>query len=252
MITEQDILDPEWASPEPVQAISTTRSGGVSEPPWDTLNLGGHVGDDSKHVEENRARLAAFAGLDAARVGWVNQVHGTEVIELTPDNVQDNARADASFTRNPGIACAILTADCLPVILTDSRGTVVGAAHAGWRSLSGGVIENLVSAMAVAPETLHAWLGPAIGPDSFEVGPEVHDAFVNQDPEAAKALKTERARAGHFTADIYALATLRLNRLGVSSVTGGGLCTVQDADRFFSYRREGQTGRMATLIWLKG
>ncbi|PPI82759.1 peptidoglycan editing factor PgeF [Marinobacter maroccanus] len=252
MTIEGNALKPGWSAPDRVRAVSTTRAGGVSGRPWDSLNLGSHVEDNLEHVQENRRRLAEWTGLDSDRIGWLNQVHGTEVVELTPNNVGQTVKADASYTRHPGIACAILTADCLPVILSDCEGTVVGAAHCGWRSLCGGVIENLVSAMAVSPETLQAWLGPAIGPERFEVGPEVRDAFLNHDPEAAHAFKAEAARPGHFMADIYALATLRLNHLGVYNVTGGGLCTVQDPDRFFSYRRDGQTGRMATLIWLKG
>lgn len=250
MTIEGDALKPDWSAPDRVRALSTTRAGGVSGSPWDSLNLGSHVEDNPDNVQQNRLRIAESAGLTSGRIGWLNQVHGTDVVELTADNVGQIAKADASFTRHPGIACAILTADCLPVILADREGTVVGAAHCGWRSLCGGVIENLVSAMAVAPETLQVWLGPAIGPDSFEVGPEVRDAFLEHNPKAARAFKAKGARAGHFMADIYALATLRLNHLGVSSVTGGGLCTVQDSDRFFSYRRDGQTGRMATLVWL--
>lgn len=250
MTIEGDALKPDWSAPDRVRALSTTRAGGVSGSPWDSLNLGSHVEDNPDDVQQNRLRIAESAGLTSERIGWLNQVHGTDVVELTADNVGQIAKADASFTRHPGIACAILTADCLPVILADREGTVVGAAHCGWRSLCGGVIENLVSAMAVAPETLQVWLGPAIGPDSFEVGPEVRDAFLEHNPKAARAFKAKGARAGHFMADIYALATLRLNHLGVSSVTGGGLCTVQDSDRFFSYRRDGQTGRMATLVWL--
>ena len=250
MTIEGDALKPDWPAPDRVRALSTTRAGGVSGRPWDSLNLGSHVEDNPDNVQQNRLRLAESADLTSERIGWLNQVHGTDVVELTPDNVGQIAKADASYTRHPGIACAILTADCLPVVLSDSEGTVVGAAHCGWRSLCGGVIENLVSAMAAAPETLQAWLGPAIGPDSFEVGPEVRDAFLEYDPKAARAFKAKGARAGHFMADIYVLATLRLNHLGVSSVTGGGLCTVQDSDRFFSYRRDGQTGRMATLVWL--
>ena len=250
MTIEGDALKPDWPAPDRVRALSTTRAGGVSGRPWDSLNLGSHVEDNPDNVEQNRLRLAESAGLTSERIGWLNQVHGTDVVELTPDNVGQIAKADASYTRHPGIACAILTADCLPVVLADSEGTVVGAAHCGWRSLCGGVIENLVNVMAVAPKTLQAWLGPAIGPDSFEVGPEVRDAFLEHDPKAARAFKTEGARSGHFMADIYALATLRLNNLGVATVTGGGLCTVQDSDRFFSYRRDGQTGRMATLVWL--
>ncbi|KMQ73646.1 peptidoglycan editing factor PgeF [Marinobacter subterrani] len=250
MSIDASTLKPDWSAAARVRAISTTRAGGVSGAPWSSLNLGGHVGDNPTHVRENRRRLADSVGLQSDRIGWLNQVHGTEVIELTPDNVGQTVTADASYTRYPGFTCAILTADCLPVILADNAGTVVGAAHAGWRSLCGGVIENLVSAMAVAPEGLQAWLGPAIGPDSFEVGPEVRDVFLKHDPKAARAFKADGARPGHFMADIYALATLRLNHLGVSDVTGGGLCTFQDSDRFFSYRRDGQTGRMATLIWL--
>jgi YfiH family protein len=248
---EGNALKPDWSALHKVRAISTTRAGGVSVRPWDSLNLGVHVEDNPEHVQENRRRLADSTGLDSDRTGWLNQVHGTDVVELTPNNVGQIAKADASYTCHPGIACAILTADCLPVILADREGTVVGAAHCGWRSLCGGVIENLVSEMAVAPEKLQVWLGPAIGPDSFEVGPEVRDAFLKHDPEAAQAFNTEGARSGHFMADIYALATLRLNHLGVYNVTGGGLCTVHDSDRFFSYRRDGQTGRMATLIWLE-
>ena len=250
MTIEGNALKPDWPAPDRVRAISTTRVGGVSVRPWDSLNLGSHVEDDPEHVQENRRRLAESIGLDSDRIGWLNQVHGTEVVELTANNVGQTVEADASYTRHPGIACAILTADCLPVILADREGTVVGAAHCGWRSLCGGVIENLVSEMAVAPETLQAWLGPAIGPDSFEVGPEVRDAFLDHDPKAVHAFTAEGARPGHFMADIYALATLRLNHLGVSNVTGGGLCTVKDSDRFFSYRRDGRTGRMATLVWL--
>ncbi|MCR9190431.1 MAG: peptidoglycan editing factor PgeF [Alteromonadaceae bacterium] len=250
MTIESDALKPDWPAPDRVRAISTTRAGGVSGRPWNSLNLGVHVEDDPDHVRQNRRRLAESTGLKSEQIGWLNQVHGIDVVELTPDNVGQIAKADASYTRHPGIACAILTADCLPVILADREGTVVGAAHCGWRSLCGGVIENLVSEMAVAPETLQAWLGPAIGPTSFEVGPEVRDAFLEHDPKAVQAFRAEGARPGHFMADIYALATLRLNHLGVSNVTGGGLCTVKDSDRFFSYRRDGRTGRMATLVWL--
>lgn len=250
MTIEDNALTPGWSTPDRVRAISTTRAGGVSARPWNSLNLGVHVEDNPEHVQENRRRLAESTGLHRSQIGWLNQVHGTEVVELAPNNVGQTTKADASYTRHPGIACAILTADCLPVILADRKGTVVGAAHCGWRSLCGGVVEKLVSEMAVAPETLQAWLGPAIGPERFEVGPEVRDAFLNHDPEPAHAFKDEGARPGHFMADIYALATLRLNHLGVYNVTGGGLCTVQNPDRFFSYRRDGRTGRMATLVWL--
>ncbi|MBE0486704.1 peptidoglycan editing factor PgeF [Marinobacter sp.] len=251
MISERDLLRPVWQAPSHIKALCTTRKGGASLPRWCSLNLGSHVGDNPEQVAENRHRLADFTGLSAGNLGWLNQVHGTDVVELTPANVSVVTTADASYTHHPGIACAILTADCLPVILTDAEGSVVGAAHAGWRSLCGGVLENLITAMAVPPADLRAWLGPAIGPDNFEVGPEVRAAFVEQNPEAADAFTQAGARPGRFMADIYQLATQRLNKVGVLSVSGGGLCTVNDKDRFYSYRRDGQTGRMATLVWLK-
>lgn len=250
MISEQDTLRPDWQAPGHIRALCSTRKGGASQPPWDSLNLGSHVGDNPDHVARNRQMLADFIGLPAGNIGWLNQVHGTDVVALTPDNINAVATADASYTRHPGIACAILTADCLPVILTDTSGTVIGAAHAGWRSLCGGVLENLITAMAVSPANLKAWLGPAIGPGNFEVGPEVRKAFIDQSPEAAQAFTANGARPGHFMADIYQLATLRLTSAGVASISGGGLCTVKDKDWFYSYRRDGQTGRMATLAWL--
>jgi len=250
MISEQAVLRPDWSAPANVHALCTTRQGGVSQPPWNTLNLGGHVGDDPEGVDTNRQRLAEFAGLETRRIAWLNQVHGTNVVEVTNENVASVPEADASFTREPGIACAILTADCLPVVLCDRTGTVVGAAHAGWRSLCGGVLENLVKAMAVPGGELMAWLGPAIGPKQFEVGPEVRDAFLAHDPDAASAFTEEGARPRHYLADIYQLARQRLASAGVCSVSGGSLCTVRDRDWFFSYRRDGRTGRMATLIWM--
>lgn len=250
MVSEQAVLRPDWSVPENVRALSTTRQGGVSQPPWDSLNLGSHVEDSPDDVRANRQRLAEFTGLDAARIAWLNQVHGTRVVEITADNVDTVPEADASFTREPGIACAILTADCLPVLLCDRAGSVVGAAHAGWRSLCGGVLENLISAMAVPGDELKVWLGPAIGPQQFEVGPEVRAAFLSHDPDAASAFAEEGARPGRYLADIYQLARQRLARAGVRAISGGGLCTVGDRGRFFSYRRDGRTGRMATLIWM--
>lgn len=250
MISEHDVLRPDWLAPRRVRALCTTRKGGVSRAPWNSFNLGDHVGDNPDHVQKNRQILAHFAGLDVERIGWMNQVHGTDVVELTENSVGARPDADASFTRTPGLACAILTADCLPVVLADRKGTVVGAAHAGWRSLCGGVLENLVAAMGAEPAELVAWLGPAIGPKRFEVGPEVRAAFINEDSAATSAFTEAGARPGHYTADIYHLARQRLNRAGVSAIAGGSLCTVNDQEWFFSYRRDGQTGRMATLIWL--
>ena len=250
MISENLVLRPDWPAPRKVRALCTTRKGGVSRPPWSSLNLGVHVGDNPEHVDQNRQKLAQFNGVDANRIGWLNQVHGTRVVELTADNAGACPDADASFTRQAGVACAILTADCLPVIVADRQGNVVGAAHAGWRSLCGGVLENLIDAMAVDPSELVAWFGPAIGPQNFEVGPEVRAAFVNALVESAGAFTERGARPGHFFADIYKLARLRLNRAGVSTPGGGSLCTVYDEEWFYSYRRDGQTGRMATLIWM--
>ena len=250
MISENELLRPDWPASARVRALCTTRKGGVSQSPWQSLNLGGHVGDNPADVARNRQRLAAFMGVETGQLGWLNQVHGTRVVELTRDNLKDCPDADASFTREQGVVCAILTADCLPVILADRDGQVVGAAHAGWRSLCGGVLENLIQAMAVEPSKLTAWFGPSIGQVNFEVGPEVRAAFVEQQADSASAFSEQGARSGHFVADIYELARLRLSRAGVSDISGGGWCTVDDPERFYSYRRDGQTGRMATLVWL--
>lgn len=247
MNSELPLVKPDWPAPLRVQALSTTREGGVSEAPWDSLNLGTHVGDDPARVAVNRQRLAEATGIAVDRIGWLDQVHGTDIVSLPPSGVP---RADASFTRRPGQACVIMTADCLPVLFCDVSGTRVGAAHAGWRSLCGGVLESLVSEMTVAPSELMAWLGPAIGPTKFEVGAEVRAAFLHHDPEAALAFSVAGARPGHFMADIYTLARQRLAACGVRRVYGGGYCTVSDPQRFYSYRRDGQTGRMASLIWL--
>ncbi|MBZ0334507.1 peptidoglycan editing factor PgeF [Marinobacter sp. AL4B] len=250
MISESNLLRPDWPVSARVQALCTTRKGGVSQSPWQSLNLGVHVGDNPVDVARNRQCLATFMGVNSDQLGWLNQVHGTRVVELTRDNLNNCPDADASFTREQGVVCAILTADCLPVILADCDGRVVGAAHAGWRSLCGGVLENLIRAMAVEPSKLTAWFGPSIGPANFKVGPEVRAAFVEQQSESAYAFSEQGARPGHFIADIYELARLRLSRAGVSDISGGGLCTVDDPERFYSYRRDGQTGRMATLVWL--
>lgn len=250
MISERDLIRPDLPVSNRVRALCTTRKGGVSQSPWQSLNLGVHVGDNPIDVARNRQHLATFMDVEPGHLGWLNQVHGTDVVELTHDNLDDCPDADASFTREQGAVCAILTADCLPVILADRDGEVVGAAHAGWRSLCGGVLENLIRAMAVDPSKLIAWFGPSIGPANFEVGPEVRAAFVAQQAESETAFSECGARPGHYLADIYELARLRLSRAGVSDISGGGLCSVDDPERFYSYRRDGQTGRMATLVWL--
>jgi polyphenol oxidase len=265
-------VEPHWPAPGRVRALSTLRSGGVSLAPYASLNLGGHVGDEPVAVAENRRRLAEAAGLPSEPV-WLAQVHGIAVADLDATLGVGQAAAgaalraggaatagttcaapaaftaDAAFTRQPGRICAILTADCLPVLLTDDSGGVVGAAHAGWRGLAAGVLEAMVRAMGEPPGRLMAWLGPAIGPEHFEVGAEVREALLQADPGAEGAFVLN-AR-GRFMADLAALARRRLQALGVGRIDGGGQCTHADAGRYFSYRRDGITGRQATLIWLE-
>lgn len=243
------LIRPDWPAPGNIHAVCSTRLGGVSQAPWTSLNLGDHVGDAPGDVRENRLKLAHACGLSADAFGWLNQVHGAGVVSLPTSDAALVPEADASFTRAAGQVCVILTADCLPVILCDQQGTTVAAAHAGWRSLCDGVLENLIASMAMPGSDLMAWLGPAIGPGAFEVGPEVKAAFVAQSPEADAAFSTLGARKGHFMADLYSLARQRLGKLGVTRIYGGGFCTVADSQRFYSYRRDGQTGRMATVIW---
>ena len=248
MPTERSFLQPDWPAPAGVRALSTTRLDGTSEGPWQCFNLGDHVGDDPAAVARNRRELAIEAGLEPGNIAWLRQVHGTRVVSLA-EAVPADTEADASITERPGLACAILTADCLPVLFCNLAGTRVGAAHAGWRGLSAGVLEQVVAGLGPA-DTLMAWLGPAIGPSHFEVGPEVLDAFLDFDTNSSLAFSARGARPGHFMADIWLLARQRLELAGVTRIFGGGLCTVSDPQRFFSYRRDGQTGRMASLIWL--
>lgn len=260
---ESHWIVPGWPAPAQVRALSTTRYGGLSEAPYGLadgspggLNLGTHVGDDPAVVAANRARLAQALPSEPR---WLEQVHGCAVSadgDLPgADETGQVPRADAAVSTRPGAVCAVMTADCLPVLLCDRAGTVIGAAHAGWRGLCEGVIEATLARMAgqagSTPQWL-AWLGPAIGPSAFEVGAEVRDAFL------ARALAHEKrvvdaafvAREGKYMADIYALARTRLARAGCVDVSGGDACTVRDAARFYSYRRDGVTGRMASLVWL--
>ncbi|MGH8460219.1 MAG: peptidoglycan editing factor PgeF [Stenotrophobium sp.] len=244
---ELPLLRPDWPAPTRVCAAVTTRSGGVSCGPYSSFNLGDHVGDQAQHVAQNRERLQLALGLPQQPV-WLRQVHGTQVLQLPV--TQNTAEADAACTVQPGVACAILTADCLPVLFCNRAGSVAAAAHAGWRGLLAGVLENTVDAMAVPPAGIMAWLGPAIGPEAFEVGAEVREAFVQRDAEADSAFRAT-AVPGKFMADLYALARLRLDAAGVTQVYGGGLCTHADPARFYSYRRQPVSGRMASLIWLR-
>ncbi|MFL7964496.1 peptidoglycan editing factor PgeF [Pseudomonas kielensis] len=236
-------LTPDWPAPARVKACVTTREGGVSLAPFDSLNLGDHVGDDPTAVAENRRRLIDRFVITPA---WLQQVHGIAVVEADPTQV---ATADASWTATPGIACTAMTADCLPVLFCNRAGTRVAAAHAGWRGLANGVLEATLDSLAVPANEILAWLGPAIGPQAFEVGPEVREAFIAQRPEAVEAFAAS-PNAGKFLADIYQLARLRLAARGVTAVYGGGLCTVNDP-RFFSYRRNPRTGRFASLVWIE-
>ena len=237
---------PDWPVPAGVASLVTTRSGGLSRDAFASLNLGDHVGDDPAAVAANRDIVRQHVGGEPA---WLSQVHGTRVVDAAEFvGVAIPPEADASFARRRGAACVVMTADCLPVLFCDTAGTVVAAAHAGWRGLQGGVLEATVAAMGVPAASLMAWLGPAIGPEAFEVGGEVRDAFMAGDPEAAEAFKP--AANGKWLADIYHLARQHLARLGVTRVFGGGFCTVSENERFFSYRRDGKTGRMASLIWL--
>jgi YfiH family protein len=236
---------PDWPAPPGVHSLMTTREGGVSGPPWTSLNLGDHVGDDPVHVAANRARLRRQL---PAEPGWLRQIHSKRVVELGRDG---NREADAAFTRQAGTVCAVLTADCLPVLFCDRAGSVVAAAHAGWRGLADGILEASVAAMQVPPGEILAWMGAAIGPQAFEVGDEVREAFVSRHPEAAAAfLPHPSSVPGKWLADIYRLARIRLARVGVDAVYGGGRCTFSEAESFYSYRRDGVTGRMASLIWL--
>ena len=258
-----ELISPEWNAPANVGALMTTRRGGVSVAPWDSLNLGAHVGDNPAAVLENRMRVRKGARLPSKPV-WLEQIHGSSVVELDAANTPrtTNAeqlmqsrppRADAAVTRRAGVVCAIQVADCMPVLFAAADGSVVGAAHAGWRGLASGVLAATIAAMGTPPEEIVAWLGPAIGPDNFEVGDEVVAAFADTahgDQRTQTLAAFARRDNGKWLCDLYALARLRLAAIGVTQISGGNLCTVGDAQRFFSYRRDGQTGRMVALIWL--
>jgi YfiH family protein len=237
-------LTPAWPAPAGVRAAVTTRQGGVSRGPYATFNLAAHVGDDPAAVAENRRRLRAALELPA-EPAWQEQVHGTGVAVLPGATA---GPADAAVTFTKGSVCAVLAADCLPVFLASRAGDRVGIAHAGWRGLAAGVVEATVTALDCEPGTLVAWLGPVIGPAAFEVGGEVREAFLARDEAAAAAFRP--GRGGRWLADLPALARRRLAVAGVADVTGGGICTYSDPQRFYSYRRDGATGRMAALAWL--
>lgn len=234
-------LRPEWPAPPGVRALSTTRAGGCSEGAWSGMNLGEHCGDRARHVRYNREQLA---GLLPAAPQWLQQVHGTAVFRH-PGRPGPEPEADALVAFAPGRVCAVLTADCLPVVFCDRSASRVGVAHAGWRGLAGGVLQATINALDCAPESLMAWLGPAIGPTAYEVGADVVAAFPDEFEQGFTPC------GDRWLMDLYTVARLKLANAGVRAVFGGGLCTYSDPERFFSFRRDGVTGRMATLVWLE-
>lgn len=241
-----DWIAPDWPAPRNVRAWVTTRQGGVSRGQYASMNLATHVGDDPAAVAVNRRVLRECL---PAEPGWLEQVHGCNVV--SGEAMRGLPRADASVARTPAVVLAVLTADCLPLLLAERSGSSIGIAHAGWRGLLGGVIEATIAAMDVAPDRLLAWLGPAIGPASFEVGAEVREAAIAAQSAAAQAFVARGA--GKWLADIYALARLRLERAGMdnASIFGGEFCTLRDPRRFYSFRRDRHTGRHASLLWLE-
>lgn len=244
------MIIPNWNAPQNVKAFASTRVGGFSSDAYQGLNLGTHVGDDASFVENNRVWLKQQANMPASPI-WLNQTHSTDVVTVL-EPTTDIIDADGAFTTAKGVVCSAMTADCLPVILTDTNGTQVAAVHAGWRGLAGGILENAVAKFSSIDKAnqVIAWLGPAIGEDVFEVGNDVLDAFVRFDPQAKLAFKA-KSEPGKWLASMSQLATQRLHKAGVTSVTDSNLCTYADSDAFYSYRRDGITGRQATFIWLE-
>lgn len=267
----EHLIIPDWPAPANIKALQTTRAGGSSKAPYDSLNLGDHVGDDPLVVERNRILLNTLLPSEPV---WLEQSHG--IVVANADRADCLPQADACIARHRAAVCVVMTADCLPILLCDQQGSVVGAAHAGWKGLAAGVIEATVQAMNVAPQNLMAWLGPAISQHAFEVGEEVRAAFVDADPQAVSAFTPSpcaegsprsggeptglplagvmgegRGEGKKWFADIYALARLRLNALGITQIYGGDRCTYREHEQFFSYRRDGRTGRMGAFIWLE-
>jgi len=241
---EQEYIIPDWPVPKHVRAVSTTRAGGVSQKPYAGFNLAAHVGDEADAVATNRALLARSLHLPRAPV-WLNQQHGNHIIQAGQPG---DLYADGSVTDQANTVCAVLTADCLPVLFCGRDGWHIAAAHAGWRGLAAGVLESTLEAMQCDPSTLLAWLGPAIGPKAFEVGDDVRDCFIDHDTQARTGFIA--SAADRWLANLYELARQRLYAAGVGEIYGGHWCTFNESDRFFSYRRDGITGRMGTLIWL--
>lgn len=243
-ILSNHLIKPLWPAPARVKAIQTTRIGGVSAAPYDALNLAMHVKDRPENVARNRQLLSRYVPTEPV---WMNQTHSTRVIDAAKSSCIENA--DASFTTQPNVVCVTMTADCLPVLLCDVAGTVVAAVHAGWRGLCDGVIEATIADMPVESAQLIAWLGPAIGPNAFEVGDEVREQFVSKNQQAEVAFVP---KADKWLGNLYQIATQRLQSAGVNQIYGDVDCTYSNPERFFSFRRDHDTGRMATLIWIAG
>jgi polyphenol oxidase len=244
MSLPRDWLVPDWPAPARVRAFVTTRAGGASDGEYGTLNLGLNSGDRPENVQANRAIVRAHLPADPA---YLAQVHGAEVLNID-ERVPESARADAAVSGRPGRVAVVLTADCMPVFLCDRDGTRVAVAHAGWRGMAAGVLENAVAALGVPAGEVIAWMGPAIGPDAFEVGPEVRAAFMAHDVRAEEGFRA--GKPGKFMADLYHLARQRLCAAGVRQIHGGGFCTYHEPERFFSYRRVQKSGRMGAFIWI--
>ncbi len=244
-LNKSNFIIPNWPAPPNVIALQTTRTGGLSQSPYDSLNFGDHVGDDNIMVVRNRQLLNAYVPSEPV---WLKQIHSTIAV-----NVADTLclpEADAAYSTRKNAVCAVMTADCLPILLCDEAGTAVAAIHAGWRGLLDGVIESTLKALVIDPQHLLVWLGPAIGPNAFEVGLDVYEGFIEQDSRSKNAFAAQ-STPNKWLGDIYQLARLRLQNLRVSRIYGGDYCTYTEKERFFSYRRDGNTGRMATLIWIQ-
>lgn len=244
-MSHRDWIVPDWPAPANVRAFATTRAGGVSEGEYGSLNLGMSSGDDPGRVTRNRAVLREHL---PEMPEWLAQRHGVDIVRFGAERPAEPPVADGAVSSERGRVCAVLTADCMQLLLCDDAGTQVGAVHAGWRGLAAGVVEAGVNALGVDPARVIAWMGPTIGPRAFEVGPEVREAFLAADPAAARAFTPYNP--GKYLADLYVLARQRLGRAGVTRIHGGNFCTYTDRDRFFSYRREKKSGRMGAFIWL--
>lgn len=242
-----ELIEPDWPAPRNVRAIVTTRHGGVSVGPYASLNLAQHTGDNREHVAANRRHLCEAIGI--AAVCWLNQQHGVDVVAASEATVAAIPTADAVFCRGKGPACAILSADCLPVLFCSRDGAMVAAAHCGWRGLANGVLAAVVTALGVQPRQLLAWLGPAIGPDRYEIGDDVRSALRSQTDAGCLDDVCRPISQGKWLLNLYGVARAQLAALGIPDVHGGGFCTY-DEQRFYSYRRDGVTGRMASLVWI--